>query len=321
MAADQPTRRRSRKRKRRNGALAPAPACIPAAAAVAVTVAVLFLGGVPPTASLVFPPPACAVAIPSAQPPPYGSWQREVALQKHIESTAIARISRAARGITSPAGEALNYQPGELLEFHRPPRSKDTPAWRGPAKVLRNEPERGMVVVQWRGEEVRCRYPDVRRFIEFPALVFGALSTPGAPQHEAWQVLTDYIARMPDRRYETLGYAYSGGVWRPTVASKQNARAALAASFIVRNILCTPGAFAIRIGRNVSRFPAHAGATSCVLFWWQHGRQDMGQCTIPDLVPSVETKELVGDKWPNTFFLQVLLNSDEIDMTQLMEPE
>ena len=65
---------------------------------------------------------------------------REVALQNIIESTAISRINRAARGITSPAGEALDYTPGELLEFHRPPRSKDTPAWRGPAKVLRNEP-------------------------------------------------------------------------------------------------------------------------------------------------------------------------------------
>ena len=188
--------------------------------------------------------------------------------------------------------------------------------------MLRNEPERGLVVLKWRSEEVRCRYPDVRRFMDFPALVFGATTSPGSPQHEAWHVLTDYVARLPARRYETLGYAQSGGVWRPTAASKQNARAALAASSIVRNVLCAPGAFAIRIGRGVARFPAHAGATCCIVFWWQEGRQDLGQCTIPDQVPAAETKELVGDKWPNTLFLQVLQNhAGDIDMTHLMEPE
>ena len=68
---------------------------------------------------------------------------REIALQKIIESTATARIMRAARSMTTSPGEALAYREGELVEFWRPPRSKDTPAWHGPAQVIKSEPAMG----------------------------------------------------------------------------------------------------------------------------------------------------------------------------------
>ena len=73
---------------------------------------------------------------------------REVALQKIIESTAVARINRAMRTATAPAGEALDYKPGDLVDFHRPPRSKDFPAWHRPAKVRKNLPLRGQIVLE-----------------------------------------------------------------------------------------------------------------------------------------------------------------------------
>ena len=46
---------------------------------------------------------------------------REVALQKIVESTAIARVNRAERTRTSAAGEAFDYHPGDLVDYHRPP--------------------------------------------------------------------------------------------------------------------------------------------------------------------------------------------------------
>ena len=42
---------------------------------------------------------------------------REAALQKMIESTALARITRAMRTVTSAAGEELDYKIGELVGF------------------------------------------------------------------------------------------------------------------------------------------------------------------------------------------------------------
>ena len=65
---------------------------------------------------------------------------REVALQKIIESTAQARIHRALRSHTTTPGEVLNYQPGDLVDYHRPPSSKDLSGWHGPATVVENRP-------------------------------------------------------------------------------------------------------------------------------------------------------------------------------------
>ena len=70
---------------------------------------------------------------------------REVALQKIIESTATARINRAMRTATRIPGETLDYKPGELVDFYRPPRSKDTSGWHGPASVVKSTPARGHV--------------------------------------------------------------------------------------------------------------------------------------------------------------------------------
>jgi hypothetical protein len=51
---------------------------------------------------------------------PFRDLQRilEAALQKMIESTAIARVNRANRSLTTAPGGALDYQPGELADFH-----------------------------------------------------------------------------------------------------------------------------------------------------------------------------------------------------------
>ncbi len=107
-------------------------------------------------------------------PPDGGSGRdmqrvREVALQRIIESTAVARITRASRGVTSVPGEVHDYKPDELVDFHRPPRSKDVTGWHGPAKVVRNVPERGQVILKWQRQELVCRYPDVRRLMDFNA--------------------------------------------------------------------------------------------------------------------------------------------------------
>ena len=42
---------------------------------------------------------------------------REVALQRIIEGTAIARINRAMRSMTAAPCEAIDYQPGELVDL------------------------------------------------------------------------------------------------------------------------------------------------------------------------------------------------------------
>ena len=76
---------------------------------------------------------------------------REVSLQKIIESTATARINRASRSQTTAAGEQHDYQPKELVDYHRPTLNKDESGWHGPAKVVKNLPSSGQVTIQWQG--------------------------------------------------------------------------------------------------------------------------------------------------------------------------
>ena len=132
---------------------------------------------------------------------------REVALQRIIESTAIARINRAIRSVATVPGEALDLKPGDLVDFHRPASSKDASGWHGPAKVIRSTPERGQVLVKWHGREVLCRYPDVHRFIEFHSLVLHATT------HKAMCEMCTMIEHLEPRRLLTFGYVQTRGYW------------------------------------------------------------------------------------------------------------
>jgi hypothetical protein len=159
---------------------------------------------------------------------------REIALQRIIESTAVARINRALRTNTTISGETLNFQPNELVDFHRPPSRKDESGWHGPAKVIRNVPERGQVVVKWNGKEVFVRYPDARRFMEFSSLVFGVLVAPGTAANETSLIIQTFLANLPDRHMETFGYMKVKGEWRITATTKRHQRVAYALDYFVR---------------------------------------------------------------------------------------
>eukprot|EP00974_Lingulodinium_polyedra_P012837 1244303-Lingulodinium_polyedra.AAC.1 len=60
---------------------------------------------------------------------------RELALQSMIEGIARSRIKRALDARTPAPGEASELSVGDLVDFYRPPASKDAPGWRGPATV------------------------------------------------------------------------------------------------------------------------------------------------------------------------------------------
>ena len=122
-----------------------------------------------------------------------------------------------------------------------------------------------------------CRYADVRRFIDFGALVF--LARPGGrdPASQVLRTIQDFLKVLPNRRLCTLGYAYQNGMWAPTTESKQHAQAVLALDYALRNIFQLPDTFAVRLGRGLSRFPAFADADHSVVIWWQ---RDIGNANI-----------------------------------------
>ena len=86
---------------------------------------------------------------------------REISAQSMIQTTAAGQLTRALRAKTGIGGEGL-YRVGDLVDYHRPPPSKEVSGWTGPVPVIENKPERRQVICRIEGRNMPCRYPDVR---------------------------------------------------------------------------------------------------------------------------------------------------------------
>ena len=83
---------------------------------------------------------------------------RQVSIEAITQATAVAKTNRALRAKTAPDGARL-YAPGDLIDYHRPTATKDDHGgWNGPYPVIRNEPERGQLVVKAGSREVIVQY-------------------------------------------------------------------------------------------------------------------------------------------------------------------
>ena len=78
------------------------------------------------------------------------------------QATAVAKANRALRAKTSITGQHY-YREGDLVDYHRPTTTKDDwGGWNGPFPVVKNDPDRGQVIVKVGSREVRVQYPDAR---------------------------------------------------------------------------------------------------------------------------------------------------------------
>ena len=88
-----------------------------------------------------------------------------------IQETAKLRVERAQLTRTLPPGQREKYQPGDLVDFYRPPDSKDASGWIGPAKVIDpTHMERGTITIRHVHRPIEVRIGDLRRHMQF--LVF-----------------------------------------------------------------------------------------------------------------------------------------------------
>ena len=102
----------------------------------------------------------------------YNEYMRSQ-VQKIVGATATERTKRASRSFTTPAGDSINYQPGELVDFfYQPSNSKDKSGWQQRATVIENLPSEGQVNIRHKGPEILVRYSDVRRHLDFSSLTF-----------------------------------------------------------------------------------------------------------------------------------------------------
>ena len=180
---------------------------------------------------------------------------REVALQRMIESTAVARINRALRTNTTTAGEVLDYKPGELVDWHRPSATKDSSGWMGPATVIKAHPSRGTVVLKTDKGEVTCRFGDVRRFLDFFTLAYGAVDTPGTGSNAVVKIIEQHISQMEPHRFQLIGFTKDSQKWNATTETRKNAKLALALEHFVSNVVHYEFVVSVRLGKGVAKFP------------------------------------------------------------------
>ena len=107
-----------------------------------------------------------------------------------VEGTAKARLQRAWKTRTAPAGQSHDYKVGDLVDFHRVMGSKDASGWKGPAKIIdTTNISRGTVTVRYlRDLPIEARVQGVRQHMEHLVL----WAHPGDAQEAAcaeWAIL------------------------------------------------------------------------------------------------------------------------------------
>eukprot|EP00974_Lingulodinium_polyedra_P026920 2595782-Lingulodinium_polyedra.AAC.1 len=85
-----------------------------------------------------------------------------------IKGVARSRINRALDARARAPGEVLELSVGDLVDFYRPPASKDVPGWRGPASVTDvSSISHGTVSLRWQSHAIECRIRDIRHALMY----------------------------------------------------------------------------------------------------------------------------------------------------------
>ena len=85
-----------------------------------------------------------------------------------IEGSARARLGRAVNTRTVMAGQKLNLQVGDEVDFYRAPSAKDSPGWSGPGEVIDvSRVTGGVVSIRWQTKVLEVQLPYLRRHLHF----------------------------------------------------------------------------------------------------------------------------------------------------------
>ena len=231
---------------------------------------------------------------------------REIAIQSIIQASSLARTRRAASTRTSSSGQGL-YEPGDLVDWHRPPASKDESGWRGPAQVVRNVPSDGGVIIKSNGRELPCRYQDVRHtLLVAHTFLTGLFTTPNS----AADVVIDFINSLAAGTVKTFGMILDrSGAMKMTAATRQEPRLVAALSFVTRNHLMIDNVVAVRLAHGARRLNHLTQADSSLLYWWPLSSPS-NVSIIEHPASDINMLQLVGSEYPNIASMQTFISDD-----------
>ncbi len=241
---------------------------------------------------------------------------REVAVQSMVDLTAKQRIERAAKSKTRKPAEAMKLEQGDLVDFHRPPISKDDSGWRGPATVV--EVDGGQITLRWQQRCMQARAQDVRRALVHFALL-AMLTTGSWPRTSPAHTLTAFADGLV-KQVIRVGWIKHEG-WRRAEANRSSSEVLIAALHVAACGLHLVGCIGARIGHGVSVLEGVAECDWSFLWWWRAGHTEVTYYHETPATSRLRLVEIFGPaEWPTTSFVQFLTTSVE-DVQELRRQE
>ena len=261
---------------------------------------------------------------------------REIAVQAMVEGSARARLGRAAKTRSLPAGQAANYQLGELVDFYRPAGSKDISGWAGPATVVDTASiSRGTLGIKFSGRPMNCKLGEVRRHIAFMSLLaaeylptnltrsvlseiqlqFSKMRT-GDVHHLGWRLVTlrpePYEGKLPE--------VSSGRTKRWQLTEKTNKFNLLlqAALVLAKQSLNLRSCIAIRVAKGAAVLTELHGYDAIHTIAWKEGSDEIAFQYEHSGTEKLSVRELMPDTWHQLMILQICLCEEEEGLSRAL---
>eukprot|EP00959_Pyramimonas_sp_CCMP1952_P328212 6871524-Pyramimonas_sp.AAC.1 len=137
----------------------------------------------------------------------------------------------------------------------------DWGGWNGPFPVVRNDPERGQVIIRVGNRDVQVHYGDARHSLYIEALI--ARET-GCDNTALRTVLTFVASLSAGRPALTFGYVPTEkGALQMTTASRLSPKVHLALQHIIRNFFRIENVVPVRFAKSIHKLPPVTYAGSC----------------------------------------------------------
>ena len=190
---------------------------------------------------------------------------RQIAISTMIQATAEQKAKIASQTKTRRAGELLELDLNDMVDFYRKPMTKDGHGWIGPAEVVNlTSMKDGMIHVKWQGRIIAVRIQDVRRSLMFPVF----LTKPTGPVRVFKEEVENHIGLMT-----RVGWIRQGNHWTSCQANGKFAEVLSTGLYVSSVCLQLDGVIGFRFGTNVQSLTA-VNFDDTLLLWWQVGRID-----------------------------------------------
>ena len=190
---------------------------------------------------------------------------RQIAISTMIQATAEQKARIASQTKTRRAGELLELELNDMVDFYRKPITKDGHGWIGPAQVVNlTSMKDGMLHVKWQGRIIAVRIADVRRSLLFPVF----LTRPTGPVRVFKEEVENHIGLVT-----RVGWIQQGSHWSPCQANGKFAEILSAGLYVASVCMQLDGVIGFRFGTSVQSLTA-VNFDDTLLLWWQVGKLD-----------------------------------------------